>query len=102
DGLLKYTSDVRICGVAREADLLQAAHSMVELVRLPSGGLQDDVAVVLCRRTVDVGGACELLQLGREWAPFLADALALETSSVTFDVRFARSGDFLAEVRRSA
>ena len=49
DGLLKYTSPELICDVARGEDLDQAAKGLVDLVRLRSGGLQDDVAVILCR-----------------------------------------------------
>jgi PPM family protein phosphatase len=49
DGLLKYTSDEAICQVARGADLQSAASGLVDLVRLRSGGLPDDVAVLLCR-----------------------------------------------------
>jgi PPM family protein phosphatase len=49
DGLFKYAGRDRIAGVAREGDLEQAARRLVDLVRLPSGKLQDDVAVVLCR-----------------------------------------------------
>ena len=49
DGLLKYADRARIAEVAREDDLDQAARHLVDLVRLPSGKLQDDVTVVLCR-----------------------------------------------------
>jgi serine/threonine protein phosphatase PrpC len=49
DGLLKYTSAERIAEAARGPDLPRAAGQLVDLVRLRSGGLQDDVAVVLCR-----------------------------------------------------
>ena len=49
DGLFKYADAARIAEVAREADLEQAARHLADLVRLPSGKLQDDVTVVLCR-----------------------------------------------------
>jgi PPM family protein phosphatase len=51
DGLLKYAVPERIAPVARGADLQAAAAQVVELVRLPSGELWDDVGVVLCRLT---------------------------------------------------
>ena len=47
DGLLKYTSGERITAVCREQPLESAARRLVELVRLPSGALPDDVTVVL-------------------------------------------------------
>jgi PPM family protein phosphatase len=49
DGLWKYARRNDIVRIARGADLEQAADELVALVRLASGGLQDDVAVVLCR-----------------------------------------------------
>ena len=49
DGLFNYTSDERISEVAREAEIEPAATHLVELVRLRSGALPDDVSVVLCR-----------------------------------------------------
>lgn len=51
DGLFKYAPARRVAEIARGADLAAAAEALVEQVRLPSGGLQDDVAVVLCRRS---------------------------------------------------
>jgi serine/threonine protein phosphatase PrpC len=50
DGLLKYASAEMICEVARRSDLEQSTISLVDLVRLKSGALQDDVAIALCRR----------------------------------------------------
>ncbi|EEF62188.1 PP2C family protein-serine/threonine phosphatase [Pedosphaera parvula] len=47
DGLFKYTGAERICEVVRASDARGAARALVELVRLPSGNLQDDVAVIL-------------------------------------------------------
>jgi len=49
DGLLRYGNQHDIAAIARGPDLATAARNLVELVRLPSGALQDDVAVVLCR-----------------------------------------------------
>lgn len=50
DGLVKYARMDPIAAVARGADLEAAAAALIELVRLPSGALQDDTTVVLCRR----------------------------------------------------
>lgn len=51
DGLFKYTSQERISEQAREADLKVASKAILDLVRLKSGGLQDDIAIALCRWT---------------------------------------------------
>lgn len=50
DGLINYAPAPRICEIARQGDLEQAARDLVKLVRLKSGELQDDVSVILCRR----------------------------------------------------
>lgn len=50
DGLLKYASAERITGCVGGADLEAVARELVELVRLRSGALPDDVAVLLARR----------------------------------------------------
>jgi serine/threonine protein phosphatase PrpC len=50
DGLLRYAKQRDIARVANGPDLTVAARALVDLVRLPSGGLQDDVSIVLCRR----------------------------------------------------
>ena len=49
DGLLKYASEDRICAQLRrpEPSLKEHCDALVELVRLPRGGLQDDVGLVL-------------------------------------------------------
>jgi serine/threonine protein phosphatase PrpC len=52
DGLLRYGGRQDIARIARGPDLETAARALVELVRLPSRALQDDVAVVLCREVV--------------------------------------------------
>lgn len=49
DGLLRYAKQQEIARVARGPDLATAARMLLDLVRLPSGGLQDDVSIVLCR-----------------------------------------------------
>jgi hypothetical protein len=50
DGLLRYANSNVIARIARGRSLAAAANALLELVRLPSGHTQDDVAVVLCRR----------------------------------------------------
>ena len=50
DGLLHYAPRAAIIRLVSGEDLPTAARALVDLVRLPSGGLQDDVAVVLCRQ----------------------------------------------------
>jgi PPM family protein phosphatase len=47
DGLFKYATAERICALAMQGSVAKAADALVNCVRLPSGGLQDDVAVVL-------------------------------------------------------
>jgi hypothetical protein len=49
DGLFKYAEAGRIRAVASEPDLSAAAHKLATLPRLASGGLPDDVGLVLCR-----------------------------------------------------
>jgi PPM family protein phosphatase len=49
DGLFKYAKADDIARVALGTDLNAAARALVELVRMPTGGLQDDVAIVLAR-----------------------------------------------------
>jgi serine/threonine protein phosphatase PrpC len=53
DGLLKYASPDAICRCARSTDFPDAPKALIDLVRMPSGGLQDDVAVAVARLTVD-------------------------------------------------
>ncbi len=50
DGLLKYASQERICDVLKSHSFEQAPAALINLVRLKSGTLQDDVAIVLCGR----------------------------------------------------
>lgn len=49
DGLIKYAPPQRICEAARIGDLNAAGRRLIDLVRLRSGALQDDVSLVLCR-----------------------------------------------------
>ncbi len=49
DGLLRYARPDAIARVATGPDLAAAARELVALVRLPSGEVPDDVAIVLCR-----------------------------------------------------
>ena len=49
DGLFGYANRRDIVHIAQRPELAAAAQALVDLVRLPDGALQDDVAVVLCR-----------------------------------------------------
>ena len=49
DGLFKYAPRDRIAAAAREGAPEEAVARLVDLVRMPGGELQDDVAVVLYR-----------------------------------------------------
>lgn len=49
DGLWKYASPDSICTVALAEEFASVPPGMVNLVRLPSGELPDDVAIALCR-----------------------------------------------------
>jgi serine/threonine protein phosphatase PrpC len=48
DGLLKYAAPDEIREAALSEDLPASADGLLDLVRLPSGELMDDVALVLC------------------------------------------------------
>jgi serine/threonine protein phosphatase PrpC len=50
DGLLKYARRERIAALARDADVESAAQQLARLPRLRSGELQDDLAIIVCRR----------------------------------------------------
>lgn len=50
DGLWKYLSHALIVEFAARRPLEAALDALVDGVRLPSGGLQDDIAIVLCAR----------------------------------------------------
>jgi serine/threonine protein phosphatase PrpC len=47
DGLFKYATGERICALAMKSSVAEGADALAHGVRLPSGALQDDVAVVL-------------------------------------------------------
>jgi hypothetical protein len=49
DGLFRYAPTEALVRIANGPVLAAAARELVELVRLPSGELPDDVALVLCR-----------------------------------------------------
>ena len=49
DGLFNYARPEGIAGVVAREDLDEAAQRLVQLARLPSGKLADDVAIVLAR-----------------------------------------------------
>lgn len=48
-GLFKYATPEAICAIVRANSAEAVAAKLVELVRLPSGDLWDDVAVLICR-----------------------------------------------------
>jgi serine/threonine protein phosphatase PrpC len=50
DGLLRYAKPAAIARLASGDNLERAASTLVDLVRLPTGRLQDDVSIVLCRK----------------------------------------------------
>jgi serine/threonine protein phosphatase PrpC len=50
DGLLKYAQRNQIAALARDADVERVAHQLAQLPRLRSGELQDDLAIIVCRR----------------------------------------------------
>jgi serine/threonine protein phosphatase PrpC len=47
DGLFKYATAERICALAAQGSIVEAADALVHCVRLPSGSYPDDVAVVI-------------------------------------------------------
>jgi serine/threonine protein phosphatase PrpC len=47
DGLFKYSTAERICSLAMQGSVTEAADALANCVRLASGDLQDDVAVVV-------------------------------------------------------
>jgi serine/threonine protein phosphatase PrpC len=49
DGLLAYAKWADVIRIANGPDLSVAARALIDLVRLPSRALPDDVAVILCR-----------------------------------------------------
>ena len=51
DGLLNYTSQERIVGATQATEIEKAAEELLALPRLPDGNLQDDIALLISRRT---------------------------------------------------
>lgn len=49
DGLFKYATPPAICDCVRRAELAEVPRRLIDAVRMPSGGLQDDVAVAVAR-----------------------------------------------------
>ncbi len=50
DGLVKYASREKICGTAAQREFASLGREIVNLARLRSGALQDDLSLVLVRR----------------------------------------------------
>jgi serine/threonine protein phosphatase PrpC len=50
DGLIKYATAEQVSGLATQGSVAAAANALANYVRLPSGALRDDVAVVLLSR----------------------------------------------------
>jgi serine/threonine protein phosphatase PrpC len=50
DGLAKYAARARIAAAATNRDSVQAVDALVDLARTRSGALQDDLALISCRR----------------------------------------------------
>ena len=48
DCLVKYAAAEQSCARATQGSVKEAADALASCVRLPSGGLPDDVTVVLC------------------------------------------------------
>ena len=51
DGLFSYATTGRIVAACAHASLDEVADALMRAVELPTGGLQDDVALVVCRRS---------------------------------------------------
>ena len=49
DGLFRYAKPADIARVASGSDVEAVARALIDLVRLPTGALQDDVSVVVVR-----------------------------------------------------
>lgn len=47
DGLVKYAAAERICTLTKNGSVVEAVDALANCARLPSGGFQDDVAVVI-------------------------------------------------------
>ena len=51
DGLFSYASTGRITAACAKESLDAVADALMSAVELPTGALQDDIALVVCRRT---------------------------------------------------
>lgn len=51
DGLLKYVNHQAITSLARTGTLTEAADALINAARLPTGGLQDDIALIIAEST---------------------------------------------------
>lgn len=49
DGLFKYCKRERLLSLARSAELQSIPEFLMQATELPSGAIQDDFAVVVCR-----------------------------------------------------
>jgi serine/threonine protein phosphatase PrpC len=47
DGLIKYATVEQICAIATQGPVAEAADALANCVRLPSGAVPDDIAVVV-------------------------------------------------------
>jgi hypothetical protein len=72
DGLFRYARLAAIVRRASGEDLPTAARALVDLVRLASGGLQDDVAVVLCRKLRVPVASDDRDAADEDWMPVVA------------------------------
>ncbi len=86
DGLMKYARLDRLRDAVRrpERSLALACDELIELVRLPSGTLQDDVGVVLLSRRDDVGNRPEVLRFveaARRLCDFVEHGRDLDSST---------------------
>lgn len=55
DGFFNYVNRGRLLAALPSMEFLEMPLAMLDLVRLRSGGLQDDVAIVVCRRRPQQG-----------------------------------------------
>ena len=54
--MFKYTNHKDLQTIIRDAGPLEAiGRRLIDLVRMPGGGLQDDVGVVVCRLATSAG-----------------------------------------------
>jgi serine/threonine protein phosphatase PrpC len=51
DGLIKYATPARVCEIVRSSEFKNIASGLVDLVRLKSGAMPDDVSVIVCRKS---------------------------------------------------